>query len=112
MAALKCKMAIKIIILVSFIVGIAVAFHLIFSTHGMTLVAQGNVAVYQTEKQAMTWPHPEPMAELSPGQSVSLTECVDMKSDMVYKIRLPDGRYGFVLDGKYLLMKNGKPTCC
>ena len=76
------------------------------------MVAQNAVPVFATEKQAMTWPHPVPIAELSSGQTVPVTKCVDVKSYMIYKIRLPDGRDGFVLDGQYLVMRNGKRTSC
>ena len=111
MGTLK-KMVINATVIALLVIVIAFAVHLIFSTDRMTLVAQNIVPVYATEKQAMTWPHPEPIAELSSGQSVPLTKCVDVKSDMVYKVRLPDGRDGFVLDGEYIIMRDGKRTSC
>lgn len=112
MGTLKRKMVINIIIVAFLAIGIAFIFYLIFSTDGITLVAQNAVPVFATEKQAMTWPHPVPIAELSSGQTVPVTKCVDVKSYMIYKIRLPDGRDGFVLDGQYLVMRNGKRTSC
>ncbi len=112
MGTLKKKMLISIIIVILLILGIAFSIHRILSTNGMTLTAEDIVAVYATEKEAMTWPHPDAMATLSSSQSVPVTKCVDVKSYMIIEIRLPDGRSGFVLEGKYKLMRDGKQTVC
>ena len=110
--ALKKRILSSIFIIVLLIIVAASAFHYVFSADGMTLVAQDVVLVYATANQAKTWPHPAAIAKLYPGQSVPVTQCVDVKSYMIHQIRLPDGRVGFVLDGKYLLMRNGKHTAC
>ena len=99
-----------VLIVVAF--GIASAVYLISSTRGLMLVAKEVVPVYATENQAMTWPHPTAMTELSAGQSVLVAKCVDVKLYLIYKVHLPDGRDGFVLDGKYDLIRNGTQASC
>jgi hypothetical protein len=60
----------------------------------------------------MAWPGQKAIAKLSSGQSVPVAECVDVKHFLIYKVDLPDGRNGFVLDGHYSLMRNGKKAFC
>lgn len=112
MGTVKKKTMIIVTTLVLLAFGAALAVHLIFSTNGLMLVAGDAVHVYATQEQAMTWPNPKAMTELSSGQSVPVTECVDVKHYLIYKIRLPDGRNGFVLDGNYNLMRDGKQAFC
>jgi hypothetical protein len=68
--------------------------------------------VYATEDDAMKSPRPPVLAQLSAGESVPVTKCVDVKHYLIYKVRLPDGRDGFVLDGEYSLMRDGKQVSC
>ena len=56
----------------------------------------------------MKSPAPPAIAQLSAGESVLVTKRVDVKHYLIYKVRLPDGRDGFVLDGEYTLMRDGK----
>lgn len=112
MGTLKNKIIIIITIVVAIIVGIAFCVHLIFSTGGLLLIAKDFVQVYATEDEAMTWPHPSAMATLSPGQRVQVAKCVDVKNYQIYKVILPDGRNGFVLEGNYSLMRDGKEASC
>jgi hypothetical protein len=101
-----------VVVLIVVTLGIAFVNYFIFSTRGLMLVAKETVPVYATEDQAMTWPHPSAMTELSAGRSVPVTKCVDVKHYLIYKVHLPDGRDGFVLDGKYDLIRNGSQTSC
>jgi hypothetical protein len=78
----------------------------------MTLVAKGMVPVYATLKDATKSPPPPVIAQLLAGESVPVSKCVDVKHYLVYKVRLPDGRDGFVLDGEYSLVRDGKQAVC
>ncbi len=89
-------------------VGVVLFLIYMYSPRGLTLVANDKVLVYATEDEAMAWPHPAAIAELSAGQSVPVTKCVDVKHYLIYKVRLPDGRDAFVLEGDYTLMRGGK----
>ena len=82
------------------------------SPRGMVLVTEGIVPVYATEQDAMTSPPPAVVTTLSNGQSVPVMKCVDVKSYFLHQVQLPDGRIGFVNEGKYTLMRNGKQAFC
>ncbi len=103
------KNAIINLIGIVIIFGIALFMTYILSPRGLMLVTKGTVPVYATEDDAINKPpKPSVIAQLSPDQSVPVTKCVDVKHYMIYKVRLPDGRDGFVLDGEYTLMRDGK----
>lgn len=75
-------------------------------------MAKGVVPVYATEGDAMKSPSPPVIAELTAGQSVPVMECVDVKHYIVYRVRLPNGREGFVLEGTYTIMRDGEQAYC
>lgn len=93
-------------------VGMAAVAYFASSTHGLNLVTKDLVLVYEAEVHATTWPHPAAMTELPAGRSVPVTRCIDVKHYLIYEIRLPDGRQGFVLDGNYELIRNGSVASC
>lgn len=96
-----------------FILGIVLFWFYMSSPRGLTLVTKGTVSVFATEDDAMNKsPQPSVIAQLSAGQSMPVIKCVDVKHYMIHKVRLPDGRDGFVLDGEYMLMRNGKQAFC
>lgn len=107
----KKTMFIFIALVILFLVVVLMAYH-VFSTKGLVLVAEETVYIYETQKKAMAWPSQKVIAKLSSGQSVPVAECVDVKHYLIYKVELPDGRNGFVLDGNYSLMRNGKKAFC
>lgn len=106
------KNAIKNLIGAVTVLGIILFIAYMRPPRGITLIAEGTVPVYATQEDAIKSPSPPTIAQLSAGERVPVTKCLDVKHYLIYKVRLPDGRDGYVLDGKYLLMKNGKPTCC
>ena len=77
---------------------------------GLYLVAHDEVPVFDTEKEAMTSHSPE--MKLTPLQRVPVIECVDVKHYLIYKIRLQNGKEGYVNEGKYSLERDGKPSTC
>ena len=99
------KNAIKNLIGAVIILGIILFMAYMWSPRGLTLVTKGTVPVYATQEDAMKSPSPPAIAQLSAGESVPVTKCVDVKHYLIYKVRLPDGRDGFVLDGEYSLIK-------
>ena len=88
--------------------GIIIFIGYMWSPRGLTLVTKGKVPVFATQEDAMKSPSPPAITQLSAGESVPVTKRVDVKHYLIYKIRLPDGRDGFVLDGEYSLMRDGK----
>lgn len=107
------KVMAKICIAVAIVAAVAcLSIYLIRLPWGMVLIAKNNVLVFSTIEQAMARPNPIAMAVLPHGQRVSVVECIDVKSYMIYKVRLSGGHDGFVLDGDYVLMRNDKPAFC
>jgi len=58
----------------------------------------------------MVWAQPDfdverdtPIAALHKGEVIHIEECLDMKTDFVYQVKLPDGRLGYVSPGEYRL---------
>ncbi|MFZ6659147.1 hypothetical protein [Undibacterium sp. TJN19] len=77
---------------------------------GLYLVANEDIPVYAAEKEAMT--SISSQVKLPATQRASVIECIDVKHYLIYKVRMPDGREGFVNNGKYSLERNGKPSYC
>jgi len=77
------------------------------------LVTSEPVTVFATQEQSMEPVPGNSLAVLEPKQSVPVLDCVDVKHYQIYKIRMPDGRTGFVNAGHYTLRdKEGRPTSC
>lgn len=112
MGTLMKKSAIKNIIGAVLILGMVLFLLYMYSLRGLTLTTKGTVPVYATEDDAMRSPPPSLIAQLSAGQTVPVIKCVDVKHYLIYKVRLPDGRDGFVLDGEYTLTRDGKQAFC
>ena len=106
--AMMGKNAVKNLIGAVIVLGIILFMGNMWSSRGLTLVTKGTVPVYATQEDAMKSPAPPAIAQLSAGESVLVTKRVDVKHYLIYKVRLPDGRDGFVLDGEYTLMRDGK----
>jgi len=83
-----------------------------FSEPNLLLVAQGPVLVYESVDDATATLPQKVIAELQLHQSVDVIQCIDVKHYQIYKVRLPDGRFGFVNEGRYVLLRNGKPSAC
>ncbi len=90
------------------VLGIILFMGNMWSPRGLKLVTKGTVLVYATQEDAMKSPAPPAIAQLSAGESLPVTKRVDVKHYLIYKVRLPDERDGFVLDGEYSLMRDGK----
>lgn len=106
------KNAIKNLIGAVIILGIILFMAYMWSPRGVTLVTKGTLLVYATQEDATKSPSPPAIAKLSAGESVPVTKCLDVKHYLIYKVRLRDGRDGFVLDGEYSLMRDGKEAFC
>jgi hypothetical protein len=104
----------KLMITIGLVIAVVITVSLfyMYSPRGLTLIAKERVMLYATEDGAMTWPHPAAIAELPVGQRVPVIKCVDVKHYLIYKVRLPDGREGFVLEGNYILTRNGEEAFC
>ncbi len=76
------------------------------------LVARTDVAVYASATDAMGKPPVKPESSLAPAQRAEVVDCLDVKHYLIYKVRLADGRVGFVNVGEYSLERNGKPSSC
>lgn len=106
------KSAVKYFVSAVLILWIVLSFFYMYSLRALTLLANGTVPVYATEDDALKTPSPTAIALLLAGQSVPVTKCLDVKHYLIYKVQLADGRDGFVLDGKYTLMRDGKQAFC
>lgn len=77
------------------------------------LTAKESVPVFATVGESMSSSAPHPITALEQNQRVPVLQCVDVKVYLVYKIRLPDGKVGFVNSGKIdLTDRNGSLTSC
>lgn len=83
-----------------------------FQERGLFLVANGVVPVYETPVKAMSDLPREKMNTLSSQQRVRVFKCIDVKHYQIYKIKCLDGNIGYVNEGDYVLLRNGKPSYC
>lgn len=100
-----------ILILGVFLAGIGVLLH-VYTAKPLILVAQGKVPVFGTVEDSMKSPEPNPVMELISQQSVEVVSCVDVKHYLVYKVRSSDGTIGYVNNGDYILLRDGKKSYC
>lgn len=75
-----------------------------FAEPNLKIVSQGQVHVYGNVDSALSSLPQQIVGELKPDQSVNVLKCIDVKHYQIYKVRLPDGKIGFVNDGKYKLV--------
>jgi 2-hydroxychromene-2-carboxylate isomerase len=106
------KNKIKNIIGAIFIIGIVFFWFYMRSPRGMILMTEEIVPVYATEKDALTSPSPAAIEKLAAGKNVPVIRCVDVKSYYLHEVRLPDGKTGFINEGKYILMRNNEIAFC
>jgi hypothetical protein len=101
------------ILLIFFIAASGFAFFIFMNIiNNINLIAIDPVPVYSYQEEAMKNPAPNPRLYLMPGQQVEVAKCIDVKHYQIYKIKSPDGKPGFILDGNYRLEHNGKPSAC
>lgn len=93
--------------LVTCFVGLIFATLIIYSSYSenLVLVANGVVNVYESVDVAMAPLPQEPIAKLMPQNRAEVIKTVDVKHYLIYKVRLSDGRVGFVNDGDYILLQ-------
>ena len=75
------------------------------------LMAKDIVPVFSSQGDAMTLPKERAWENLEPQQKVQVLSCIDVKHYLIYKVSL-NGEEGFVNEGSYVLLRNGKPTIC
>ncbi|MFC3285981.1 hypothetical protein [Litchfieldella rifensis] len=83
-----------------------------FHERELFLVANGIVPIYETSEDAMSSPPKGIIAELQAQQRVKVVKCIDVKHYLIYKVRLSDGRIGYVIEGEYVLLRNGEQSHC
>lgn len=76
------------------------------------LVANDIVPVFMSQQDAMSLPKERAWKNLEPQQKVQVLSCVDVKHYLIYEVSLDDGKTGFVNEGNYVLLRNGKPAIC
>lgn len=76
------------------------------------LVAINPVTIYASEDDAAKWPHVKGIATLESNQKLQIIACIDIKSYLIYKVNLLDKNIGYILDGDYHILKNGKKADC
>jgi hypothetical protein len=76
------------------------------------LTAKTSVPVFATKAESMS-SGKTPFTELAPNQRVPVLRCVDVKQYQIYKVRVLDGKVGYVNVGTYELTdKGGSVTSC
>ncbi|WP_428240552.1 hypothetical protein [Gynuella sp.] len=85
---------------------------LYFDRPTIYLVANSVVPVYSSLEQASSSLSHNSITDLEPDQAVEIIQCIDVKHYQLYKIRLPNGQIGFVDEGRYVLIRDGKPSSC
>lgn len=83
-----------------------------FSKTNLSLVAQEPVSIYESVDSALAPPPQKIITKLQPQKSVDVIRCIDVKHYLIYEVRLHDGQVGFVNEGKYILLRNGKASAC
>lgn len=78
----------------------------------LLLIANSTVPVYDAPENALAPPPRTMIAELQAQQQVAVIKCSDVKHYQIYKIRLPDGRVGYINEGSYMLVRNGERAHC
>ncbi len=74
-------------------------------------VAKGVVPIYASENEVMAL-SAQIKLKLNPSQQVAVIECIDVKHYQIYKVAMPDGTQGFVIDGSYALQRYKRPAVC
>jgi hypothetical protein len=67
------------------------------------LVTSDSVSVFATKQESISPSVASPLAVLEPDARVPVLDCIDEGAYSIYKVRLSDGRSGFVNDGDYRL---------
>jgi hypothetical protein len=75
------------------------------------LMAKDSVPVFLSQQDALTLPKDRAWKSLAPQQKVKVLSYVDVKHYLIYEISI-NGEVGFVNEGNYVLLRNGKPAIC
>ena len=99
-----------ILVFVACVLGVLIYSH---SDEDLFLVAKDVVPVYGSADEATSSsPQVIAIAKLKRLENVLIVQCIDMKHYQIYRIRLPNGHHGFVNEGNYQLVRDGKPSSC
>ncbi len=75
------------------------------SKENLSILAIGAVPLYNSEQAAVSGAS---SSTLYKGQVVEVVETIDVKHYLIYKVRLPSGKLGYINDGTYkVLYGNG-----
>lgn len=97
-----------LIIVSTFILFLIAIVWVIYKPTNSLLVTNNNVKVYKSLETALAKPPQKPMATLMTQERVEVIKNIDVKHYLIYKVRLLDGRIGFINEGEYILLKNTK----
>ncbi len=92
------------VVLLLIIFSIGGVYLLSSSDPNLKILAQGRVAVYESIDSALSTPPKQIIDKLEPEQVVNVVKYIDVKHYQIFKVRLPNGRIGFINDGKYKLL--------
>ena len=93
-------------------VGMAFYLWIVNAPRAMELIAEEDILIYQTESDALRSEKDLHISVLKKGQHARVAHCYYTKNYQFVVIRLPNERTGFLLDGRYLLMRNKKKVVC
>lgn len=102
----------KLILLLSVSVCIGFLIYLFYQRPPLYLIANDIVPVFMNQQDAMSLPKQQSWKNLKPKQEVKVLSCIDVKHYLIYEVSLDDGETGFVNEGSYVLLRNGKPAIC
>lgn len=89
---------------------VLIIFSIVILIVGAVFLAVAEKADLLIDGETMMWGRPNfnptqdrVTAVLHKGDVLHITKCLDMKTDFVYQVRLPNGQYGYVSPGEYRL---------
>lgn len=74
----------------------------------ITLLANGPVPIYRTQEDALSGNQSLAYRLLSKGQQVTVVKSIDVKHYQIYKVKPSNGEIGYVNDGDYSMLRDGK----
>lgn len=102
----------RIISVIIFSVIMCFSYITYFKESNLFLVSYDIVPVYKTKAEAISSPPKNSFSKLLYNERVQVIKCVDVKHYQIYKVRLLNGEFGYVNEGKYVLLRDEKQSHC